>query len=469
MTSQSPTSAKLQGFWWVVGTDRKVPGTFNYSPADGLNLSLNGFFAAEEFRSFRGADKTYDVVHGQTDSGQAVTLLQCTEWSGVYHHGWNAGYNVSQYIVGTAFVGEHFESSDQAVFQSLTVTFPNLGVFVGVSGIRGKAGGTDDEQTIVVERPPAFVFDIGTLKAETYHTQTYSRTFSGIAVNEEAKLRLTAPTPLTVGQFFREGVQSIHTLLELAVDGVVPVREVEAVTVDKQRVSVIQNYHDARDVPTVGHAAQLPFTLEKLGAERQAAVARWHKARQNYGPTFDLYFSVRANRGIPIEHQFLFLVQALESYHRRAFQQDPSQFKRLCLKRDAVINAAPAEHRKWLKGKLRHAHEPALEQRLKELHESLPAAIRGAIGDGATFAQLMARTRNYLTHFDESAKQGALTTLDEYWGATEQMTAMLMMVFVNTIGLTEAAVLETIWGSRIIERLQRAKTHIGHRYMTDAP
>jgi len=64
--------SSYQGYWWLAGSNQRVPGVFDYSVSEGLHLRLNGSFDSEVFRSFGGSDVVRDVVHGQTDSGKPV-------------------------------------------------------------------------------------------------------------------------------------------------------------------------------------------------------------------------------------------------------------------------------------------------------------------------------------------------------------------------------------------------------------
>ena len=67
-----------------------------------------------------------------------------------------------------------------------------------------------------------------------------------------------------------------------------------------------------------------------------------------------------------MEHRFLSIVQALEGYHRRRFPGQDLTTEQHRARLDAIIGAAPAEHRKWLSEKLAYSNEVSQRKRLRE-------------------------------------------------------------------------------------------------------
>ncbi len=75
---------------------------------------------------------------------------------------------------------------------------------------------------------------------------------------------------------------------------------------------------------------------------------------------------------------------------------------------------------------------------------------------GQRFVRSVTDTRNYLTHFNEDLKPRALTEVGELWGAIQQLSGMLKMLFIETLGLDQSKVLESVCGNNLLQRLQQA-------------
>ncbi len=453
------------GFWWLAGSDLHVPGTLEFTLAGGLWLDLNGSFEASTSRTCGGGDSEHTVIYGHTQSGRPITLLKCSEVSTTKHFGWNEGYDVSTYRVHQAFFGAHAAAQADPLFQSLSLAVPSLLAFIGVSGISSGPSGPDGEHSIRIRNAEEFTFCIGDYVVKTCAGMGTERTPRKLILEERAWLTLSAETPLSLKQFIDGPVRSLHSLVELGADASLPFEALSGTTSEGDDVDILFAQSRATTgVSEVAHSSGLPFTLASLGDKRQDAISRWHAARESYGPTFDLYFSVMRSPTIPVEHKFLFLAQALESFHRRTFQAEACAIAKHETKLIAILDRVPKEHKKWLRGRLRYSHEPTLQERFKALHDSLPDRLKAAIGDGARFADMMSKTRNYLTHFDEKSREGALSSVQELWAANQQLTATIKTLFIRTLNLEADQIFETIWGNGLLQRLAQASKNLRHRY-----
>ena len=108
-----------------------------------------------------------------------------------------------------------------------------------------------------------------------------------------------------------------------------------------------------------------------------------------------------------LENQFLNLVQAIESYHRRQIKNHVLPKDEHKNRLEIVLDSVPGEYKEWLKDKLQHSNEPTLKERLIELFESIPEIINELIKDKEAFATQINNARNYFTHHDESLKKKA--------------------------------------------------------------
>jgi hypothetical protein len=102
-----------------------------------------------------------------------------------------------------------------------------------------------------------------------------------------------------------------------------------------------------------------------------------------------------------VEHRFLNMFQALESYDRRTRVTAPDKVQAHQERLDRILAAVEAADAKWLKGKLRHSFEPSAEQRIRELTEQHSADWLLDV----EAIKLAADMRNFHTHFSPEVEE----------------------------------------------------------------
>ncbi len=122
--------------------------------------------------------------------------------------------------------------------------------------------------------------------------------------------------------------------------------------------------------------------------------SRWKAMRDEFGPGFYLYLGLRRGMAMYIEHRFVNLIWGLEAFHRtRGASSDfiAAKVRRILDKID------DAGDKRWLAGRLEHAHEPSLEQRLFEIFKALSLDLHEK--KLRAFCQACAKMRNDISHF----------------------------------------------------------------------
>lgn len=143
---------------------------------------------------------------------------------------------------------------------------------------------------------------------------------------------------------------------------------------------------------------------------------RWGQLREYSGPGTYLYLATLRRQDLYPEHHFVNLIWGLEAFHRK--KDNPDQTKTSVVERIQRIldQIKVGKDRTWLKGKLKHAAEPILEERIAFLISSLPIlgferkAVRG-------FATKCAKLRNDISHFGgnrDASYSDFLNQLDLY-------------------------------------------------------
>lgn len=119
--------------------------------------------------------------------------------------------------------------------------------------------------------------------------------------------------------------------------------------------------------------------------------------REQFGPGFYLYLGTRRGMRMFVEHRFVNLIWGLEAFDRRGRGEVQAEAT-LQAKIDRILGqVSSGGDRRWLRGKLRHAAEPNLADRLFTIFSALPLpfetnALRKFCGD-------CQGRRNDISHF----------------------------------------------------------------------
>jgi hypothetical protein len=179
-------------------------------------------------------------------------------------------------------------------------------------------------------------------------------------------------------------------------------------------------------------------------------LSKWFAYHKQLDAVLNLYFAVLFNPSLYINHQFLFLAQALEVYHNSntsfvGYVQPTAEFR---ARRKQIVSSVSPEDKEWLEEKLNHANQKTLAQRLSEILLKNKAEAEQFISDLQHFADLVKNTRNYYTHFDEELKgKGKVTDdIEEMVRLASQMRTLLGICILKDLEITGAPI------TRLIER-----------------
>jgi hypothetical protein len=157
---------------------------------------------------------------------------------------------------------------------------------------------------------------------------------------------------------------------------------------------------------------QFSWMQESLGRLFSASKSM----HEEYGPGYYLYWAGMRNSKLYVEHRFVNLIWAIESLHRR--KRPDAQLLNDQMNRILAKFSDPAEKAdlRWLKGKLKHAQDPSLEDRITEAFSPLPIGL-----DTKTlrkFSKRCAERRNQISHTGGPSRQ------ESYRGFSEDITKL---------------------------------------------
>jgi hypothetical protein len=457
--------------WWQPSNPKKaLPGVLLEDEERGWLLQLDGSFQELDLSVLASAGQpvavqmelpdSFPILVGTTSQGQLVSLVNCQVLEGSYPFPGSRG---SLKLWPTTLVyGVHFESADDFRLTSLSIHYSHLDTWTATSGFSVTFGPAFYPVEVRYAKPESVegVLPDGLKISVDFSASGPSLpAITDVRITQRSWLTITSEHALPYQQLLRH-TGSFADLISLCVGE--PLRRVEmSATCNAQdplgaevttRISVIDNLAPIaaadRDVP----ARDMLFTLPDICTRFGELVVAWFSRDATLQSLYDLYFGTMRSSSMYVEHRFLNMFQALESYDRRTFEPTPEKMQAHQERLKRILNAVSAEKdRKWLTQQLKHSHEPAAADRIRRLVDRLDASWLLSNED----ITLAANLRNYYTHFDSKIEQN-LPPIERRFLIMHDLAVRLRvlceLVLLDAMGFSKDDVRERMRRTRRVER-----------------
>lgn len=160
----------------------------------------------------------------------------------------------------------------------------------------------------------------------------------------------------------------------------------------------------------------------------------WDDAQSTLGSGLQLFIGTLKSSSLHLEHKFANFIWGLEVLHRLK-NPEAVQSEKFKEKIERIIsNVMLAKDRAWLEKRLQNAHEPSLQQRLKDSIVSLEINFEDQ--SLTNFCKICADLRNDLSHF---GGQRTFSSYDEMIRALHEKSGALEFLY-HAIALREIGV-----------------------------
>ncbi len=439
----------LEGRWGLPDwpAEKWLHGKVHFDPTAGISLKAEGLFG-EMPKQIPSRPEEHRAVYGATSDSKRVTLLDVTGGLGGLSFG-QAGANMSsRYHAMKMVVGEFVPSSTDLKCRSLSIRIHNLEEFFGRHGFEQKfeAGAS----SVTYHLPQSVSLRLGGVPvAAEFRAGFNGDDFERREIWQQAWFTITPDSEMEFDVLLRQIVPPLHYLVELAVGHRLAFLQIEASSsrtdievngnVLHDSVQIFLSQKKALPLPSREHPLRLLFTLGILGGDAPRYVENFHSAFGDLRDAFDFYFSLDpgSDTDVGLEHHFLSIVNAFESYHRIAGK---AQFELPEAEHEAriqqILDSAPLLHRVWLKQKLEYSNEVRLRTRLREIYDEQPDNVKTLLGSKKNFVGAIVDTRNYLTHHSEELKDRILDPLG-IWLAVKKLRLVLQVCFLRRMELAD--------------------------------
>jgi len=279
-------------------------------------------------------------------------------------------------------------------------------------------------------------------------------------ITQTAFFSLTSDAPKPLAEFLK-AVHQINTFLCFTIDEIVTLTMLRIVqTQDAKKTGgsprtrmvdvVYQSLpHSDRQPRVEHHRLMLPYF--EISTYLGDMISKWFGMHADLRSAINLYIGATTGRHAYVETRFLFLIQALETFHRRtsdATEMDPELFSTI---RDKLLHVCPADKQSWLKSRLEYANELSLRKRLK----ALIGKFVHLLGDKKTvddFVQHVISTRNYLTHYDKKSLHSSVSG-EALLRLAIRIEGLMTVLLLDRLGFSVAA----------IEKLNKGDSKLKHK------
>jgi hypothetical protein len=452
---------EFRGYWWLPeNPENKVGGIAKFTPNSGVTLNLFSVLNQDQEYLNRGNVFRSNFIQGISLDGNKITLKDCIRTNYTLSSSDSSGIATSNYQAISLLEGAHF--SEQIKFNRFRVEFPLLAEWAGITGIGYSPPETDGDTLSAGDS-----FEVGYTIPESVEAEL-DDIFIRVVTNTDVNLQrvggakideatLIEIEPVSDNEYYSEYMDIMRSLQDFLTLGTGKNIHPSSLIgrIDRPEspgytdINVMYSTAEGSDTADNLHPLRANFVLGDIDDRFEDVISNWFNGYETLGPVYNLYFSTKYNREMYVQNEFLSLIQAIETYHRREFggQYLPEEefeevYETLCASIPEEVEESFRSH--LVHGTFRYANEYSLRKRLSELvleHNGvlseLPANIESSINK-------IVNTRNYYIHYDENIEPRV--EQEELPKMVNKLGALIETVFLSRINIPE---------DQIIERLSR--------------
>lgn len=436
-----------KGRWFLPQTpDNKVSGELSISCNKEATLELDG----QLIKDIKW-DTIFDptIINGLTNDGKEITLYKCYL---THSSQKSAGYLNYTFSVETVFIGVHFRNENTILFKGISVIFTNLDDWVNRRDFIIEHE-TQNKYTVSYNQSQSVVAFIEDYKFQVVINVNTSRGCSHLNITQKAKIDFSSEYEKSFDEQI-EFLRCIQNFLSLAMG--VPTYPLEISGKTDAHKEILSNgnlfYKPIEIVYCVAewviesettHWFHMLFTLPDVQERLELLLKNWVEKANLLKPVYDLFFATRYNPHLYLESNFLNLVQAVETYHRRKYvgkYMTDDEYQQGLYK--SLLHVLPQDLEEGFKqalkeGKLKYANEYSLRKRLQEIVDRIAPNISiGFMSSNRKTKEFVSKvhdTRNYLTHYTQELQSKAASS-EELIKLTNRLSVIMEICLLEEMG-----------------------------------
>jgi hypothetical protein len=408
---------------------------------------------------------------GKSNDGKDITLYNCYEKEWSFN---SSGFSKSSVCVSMIFVGAHFHEKDDIKFKELLIHYSHLDEWVNISGFNIKLYTQDKDVIIEYKRPEPIQANIRDYKISIYFQcipPTISRVQKEANIKQKTYIKIESSEEKEYDEY-ENIMYHIQNFLSLGVGEPVYPLEIKGKTeINKKEINGKILYPEVRIFygPPYIHKIRykkipshdMLFTFKDISDRFETFLKTWIEKEDLLKPFYDLYFGTLYNPRMYLEHEFLSLIQAIESYHRRVYggkYVTDEDYEKIYDSLISFIDSMEINNKlkKRLEDSLKHGNEFSLRKRLKDIikkHEDVIKLFMKNNKARDSFIHKVVVTRNYLTHYDEDLKESSAKDIELYI-LIQKLKLLLEICMLSELGFSQEEI-KTIVLNIVLKRPEK--------------
>jgi hypothetical protein len=452
------------GTWFLPKRqDDKIFGQLIFSNRAGIYLKLQGAFedgdlieVIEEYNREK-PPKQFPILLGVTTENKLLTLHNCMRVGvetrfGQNTHDQGLRGTHEQYQIEHILDGAHFSDPAEMVFHKVDLHYQNLSDWARLWGFRwqlseGKPGHLEKYE-LSYEYPESIVGVVPNGTVSVHFAFHFSPSApNNISLSQTTYLQIELRKALTIDGWISSFAYHLQNLLSLATAKPHPIidlfaySKIEEISDERSRETPIrvvfsQRYYEPHKEEWL-HPGKMVFSLQDIKGNFGDILCKWLQITdpEEFGGLCDLFFSVIYSPSIYLPHEFLNVVTAAESYHRRRFNRSALPEEEFKKRKDTVINSAPEECKGWIEGQFQFRNDLPFRDRINEMVDFTIPVIGPLVADREYFVKKVKSTRNLLTHNIHELEGEAAKDEELFW-ITKTLTYMVHTCLLTELGFT---------------------------------
>ena len=443
---QIPEPIETYGHFWLAGEpNNRLWGLLSVSEKGDAALELFGTLdSPHDMPSWQHMAKALRIL-GVTDKVGAVTLVDCFVLKQTTVDNIGGQFAKSSLRVGCVFWRAHFDTKEIS-FSRITFSVEGLDEWF-VRHHRPFSSGEDQTGTmsITYSQPEPIEFQIpGDLIISFHmgagkHVGMFQET-----INTKMRISIESSQSRSFSEFMQV-LRKVKNFLCLSFDRTV---SFTSITGYRQESNAPDSLHNTVDIygrfdpydllkQDISPAENFLLSFKEIAHNVHEYLPRWLEHYEEYEPTFDLYFAVTTNRYMHLQGRFLFLVQGIESLHRRRNSETRMPAEEFNALLDTIMQSTPDQWKQWVLATMKYANQPSLRNRIR----AMISPFKDLFGNESaqkTFTNQVVNTRNYLTHYDSGIKNEAVTEPQELLQLHSKLEALVQLHLLRLVGIEHA-------------------------------
>lgn len=321
-------------FWLPSAPDKRIPGILSISGGNIFKLELFGMFG-----TFNDNSREIERIVGHVEKMGFVTLDDCyckSMWSSVDTSRTFDELIKSSIEVMKVFTGVAYRAGEIPRFDTLTFSVEGIDEWVGISGIEVDHQLEQHAAAISYKLPENITLKLDNnmelLIAFSWQPPPFSIVPKEAKVAQKIHFHLVSQESRELDEFLSVA-NKLTTFLCFAVNEVVYLDSMSTVF-DTPHQDVRENLRletsvdiysysslHSKDDPEI-YRHNMLFEFEKIQDKAEIIINNWMKGCEQSGPAFHFYLWTQMDAYPYSEVKFLTLVQGLEAYHRKMFNEN---------------------------------------------------------------------------------------------------------------------------------------------------